>query len=210
MLMIVVMALSALLAMMAFVLVIVTMVEKNLQGQSTLHRRRQARREIKGWRNAMWDAFFRIVREPVAPPPAAELTVTRAALPVMTDPDMPNLPDVARPLVRTINEMIRTVDKRIGDDVLGQPLIIEVEQIRDRHLPKLLRSYVEIPPDHRREIYNKTGRSASVHLAESLRAIIERLEDISKDLSREHIDTFEDNARFIKRTYGRDGSDPLS
>lgn len=157
----------------------------------------------------MWDAFFRIVRDPVAPPPAQELTVTRAALPVSSDPDMEGLPDGVRPLVRTINDKIMMIDRRIGQDVLGQPLIIEVEQIRDRHMPKLLRSYVEIPADHRREIFNKTQKSASVHLAESLRAIEERLDDISKDLSREHLDTFEDNARFITRTYGRGGSDPL-
>ena len=207
---IVIVAALILCALMAFVFAIVTLVEKSLQGRPTLHRRRMSRRTRNGWRSAMWDALRKMLGDPATPPAAEEMTVVRAAQPVYSDPDMPGLPNDARPLVRTINEMMAAIDKRIGDDVLGQPLIIEVEQMRDRHLPKLLRSYCEIPAPSRREIFNKTGKSASVHLADSLRAIRQRLEDISRDLSREHLDTFEDNARFITRTYGRGGDDPLA
>lgn len=155
----------------------------------------------------MLEAFLKMFRDP-EPPAVTEMTVQRAAQPVRSDPEMPGLPADARPRVQAINELLESIDRRIGQDLLGQPLVIEMEQMRDRHLPKLLRSYVEIPPDHRREIFRKTGRSASTHLAESLDAMSQRLQDIDKALASEHLDTFEDNARFISRTYGR-GSDPL-
>jgi hypothetical protein len=192
------------------VLTVLTVAEKSLQRRHTVHRRRMSRGMSNGWRSAMMDALRRMLGDPATPPAAEEMTVVRAQQPVISDPEMPGLPNDARPLVRSINEMIIAIDRRIGDDVLGQPLIIEVEQLRDRHLPKLLRSYVEIPAENRREMFAKTGKSASVHLSDSLKAIRQRLEDISRDLSREHLDTFEDNARFITRTYGRGADDPLA
>lgn len=157
----------------------------------------------------MLESFLKLFRNAdTAPAPAAEMTAQNKPEPVYSDPEMPGIPDSSRPLVKEINEYLRNINKRLEGDVLGQPIVIETEQIRDRHLPKLLRSYVEIPAQHRRDIFNNTGKSASVHLSESLEAILKRLREIDKDLSREHIDTFEDNARFVQRTYGRN-DDPL-
>lgn len=157
----------------------------------------------------MLESFLKLFRntEP-SPAPASEMTAQHKPEPVYSDPEMPGIPDSARPLIKEINDYLRSVNKRLDGNVLGQPIVIETEQIRDRHLPKLLKSYVEIPSEHRRDIFNKTGKSASVHLAESLEAILKRLREIDKDLSREHIDTFEDNARFVQKTYGRN-DDPL-
>lgn len=173
------------------------------------HGRRPAQGPLKNWMRAMLEAFLKMFREPDTPPAAPELTVQRATNAVHSDPDMQGIPADARPRITTINELLASIDRRIGQDLLGQPLVIEMEQMRDRHLPKLLRSYVEIPSDHRREIFNKTGKSASVHLAESLDAMVSRLKEIDRSLASENLDTFEDNARFIARTYGR-GTDPLS
>lgn len=156
----------------------------------------------------MLEALLKMFRDPEPPQPVAAVPKAETQV-VHSDPDMPGLPNDSRHRVQEINTLLEAIRRRIGQDLLGQPLVIEMEQMRDRHLPKLLRSYVEIPPDHRREIFSKTGRSASVHLAESLDAMTRRLKEIDRDLSREHLDTFEDNARFISRTYGQ-GSDPLS
>lgn len=159
--------------------------------------------------NSMLEAFIKRFRDP-EPAAVTQPTATgpdKAA--VYSDPEMPGIPGDARPRVARINELMACIQKRIKGDILGQPLVIEMEQMRDRHVPKLLLSYTEIPPAHRREIFNKTGKSASVHLAESLDAIISRLEEIDRSLAAEHIDTFEDNARFITRTYGSK-SDPFS
>lgn len=215
--MIVIMALFTLfLAGVAFV--VIKSMEKQLQLRGSLHPRRRARLEGKDWVRVMLEAFLKMFRDLDGPPPAPELTVQGAAaggLPAIghaaaahSDPDMPGLPADARPRVLKINTMMAAIARRITGDPLGQPVIIEMEQMRDRHLPKLLRSYVEIPSEHKREIFAKTGKSASVHLCVALDAMVTRLGDIDKSLATENLDTFEDNARFISTTYGR-GADPL-
>lgn len=166
---------------------------------------------LKKWGKAMLDALLKMFREPLPPldqtqrpTPSAE---TRQA--VFSDPDMPGLPGSSRDRVRRINKQIEGITKRIEGRPLGIPLVIEMEQMRDRHLPKLLQSYVEIPETARLEIFNQTQKSASVHLGCALDAMLARLLEIDKGLARENIDAFTDNSRFIERTYGH-GGDPLA
>jgi hypothetical protein len=132
-----------------------------------------------------------------------------AKTPVYPDPKMPGIPADAREKVKKINELMKYISKRVEGQMLSQPLIIEMEQMRDIHVPKLLLSYTEIPEAHRRQIFNRTGKSASVHLGESLSAILARLNEIDADLAQQHISTFENNANFIAQTYGAK-SDPLA
>lgn len=161
----------------------------------------------------MIDAIFSMFRrqtsgtENTAAAPSPEQV--RRTEPVYTDPEMPGLPAAARDRVRTVNQYIADIRQRIGDNPLGTALVIEMEQMRDMHLPKLLQSYVEIPESHRKEIFTKTGKSASFHLNASLDAMGKRLKEIDRDLAQEQIDTFSDNTRFINSTYGQ-GRDPLS
>jgi len=156
----------------------------------------------------MWDALMRIFQDPATPPAAREMTVEPTKRVVAVDPEMPGLPSSARPIVGSINDLMRVIERRVGADAIKQPMLIEMEQMRDVHLPKLIRSYVEIPEPHRREIFNKTQKSASVHLCGALEDMMTRLNAIDRDLSAEHIETFEDNMRFISRQYGT-GSDSL-
>ena len=66
--------------------------------------------------------------------------------------------------MEAIDSLLGTGDKSQFDRiVLG-----ELVQMRDEHLPKLLRSYVEVPPQYRKEIFKNTGRSASFLLEEAL------------------------------------------
>lgn len=161
----------------------------------------------------MWESIMGLFRDQ-APP--ADMTphvepAGRSSSAVFSDPDMPGLPGTARPIVRSINDYIESITKRIADNPLGMPLVIEMEQMRDRHLPLLLTSYRNIPDEHRKQIYNETGLSASVHLSTSLTDMCNRLKDIDRSLAKEHINTFADNARFIQDTYGRQRDvDPLS
>lgn len=127
---------------------------------------------------------------------------------IETSPDMDGLPENARPLIRSINALMVQIEKRTETDPMAMPITIEIAQMRDMHLPRLCRSYVEIPEEHRREIYARTGRSASFHLKESLAAMETRLRDIDKSLARQHISTFESNSEFVRTTYG-DRGDPL-
>lgn len=83
----------------------------------------------------------------------------------------------------------------------------EVQQIRDVHVPQLIASYAEIPPQHRAEIFRSTGQSASYNLNAGLDRVIARLEQMSRSLAQDDIDGFADNLRFIEQRYGR--KDPL-
>lgn len=163
----------------------------------------------KGMIDAIFSMFRRQTSGTENAAAAPNPTPERRSDPVYTDPDMPGLPESARERVRTVNKYLADIRQRIGDHPLATALVIEMEQMRDMHLPKLLQSYVEIPESHRREIFTKTGKSASFHLNASLDAMGKRLKEIDRDLAQEQIDTFSDNTRFINSTYGQ-GRDPLS
>lgn len=180
------------------------------------------RNRENGGRAHMWQTIMRMLGEGDADPqtpPAAQAAPTPAlAQPVPThggartpiDPDMPGIPGSVRPVLVAMRDRLASIDARLKDaDALSQPAILELDQLRDAHLPKLLRSYVEVPDERRREIYARTQKSASVHLLEALTAMHDRLIDIDHGLSQVNLDTFEDNMTFIARQY-RGAKDPLA
>lgn len=127
------------------------------------------------------------------PPPAPQLDLTR-------------VPASARDRIGTIRTLIADLNDcaaaRAGFD------LTELTQIETVYLPRLLQSYADIPPQHRAEIFRDTGRSASFLLTERLDKIIDRLNEMSKDFARGHLDAFSDNMRFIDLRYGP-GSSPF-
>ena len=78
----------------------------------------------------------------------------------------------------------------------------ELVQMRTEHLPKLLRSYVDVPPQHRKEIFKNTGRSASFLLDDALRKMADRVDKLSRDLAQHDLEAFANNAEFVSRRYG--------
>lgn len=121
--------------------------------------------------------------------------------------DDPRLPDASRPTVARMLALIADIEARTQDDSLMVSALAEVRQMRDSHLPRLVASYAEIPPEHRAEIFRKTGRSASYKLNQGFEKMVARLETLSRSLAQEDIDSFADNLRFIDHRYGSD--DPL-
>lgn len=200
-------------SMLLLTMLVVAAIAAYAMGQSdrlSLHPRRRARHASRKGTDAMIEGIMRLFRDTTTPASAPELVApTPTAASVRVSPDDPGIPADSRPRVATINALFDDVVRRLGEDVLGQPLLLEVEQMRDRHLPKLVASYAAVPPQHRREIFNRTGKSASVHLADSLDAMTARLREIDREISREHLDAFTDNSSFISRTYGRK-EDPFS
>lgn len=121
--------------------------------------------------------------------------------------DDPRLPDTSRPIVARMLGLIADIEARTQDDSLLVSALAEVRQMRDSHLPRLVSSYAEIPPEHRAEIFRKTGRSASYNLNQGFEKMVARLETLSRSLAQEDLDSFADNLRFIDHRYGND--DPL-
>jgi hypothetical protein len=130
-----------------------------------------------------------------------------APLPRLTAEDE-RLPDASRPRLAQLLALIADIEARADASPLLASAIIEVRQMRDAHLPRLLASYADIPPAHRAEIFRATGRSASYEFNAALDRMLERASALSRSLAQQDINDFAANLRFIERRYGSE--DPLS
>lgn len=135
-----------------------------------------------------------------APPATAAPVPTPPAL----EPEDPRLPDTSRPRVARLVSLIADIEARSQEHALLVSALTEVRQMRDTHLPQLVKSYAEIPPAHRADIFRQTGRSASYNLNAALDKMIARLETLSSAMAKDDIDSFADNLRFIEHRYGSD------
>lgn len=116
------------------------------------------------------------------------------------------IPQQARERVRTILVRLAEVEQALRREAAPHLSAIDVAQMRDAHLPTLIRSYVDIPAAHRSEIFRRTGRSASFVLMESLDQMLRHLDVTLHDLARHDIDAFTTNIRFIAQKFS-DGDD---
>src|SRR3546814_11930659 len=67
---------------------------------------------------------------------------------------------------------------------------VDTAQMRDVHLPQLIQSYIDVPLEHRDEIFKRTGKSASFHLGASLDKLQARVDDMLRDLAEHDIADF--------------------
>ena len=115
--------------------------------------------------------------------------------------DEQRLPVSSLDRVLAIRAMIVELEKRARDRQLIEE-VLELERLGSTHLPRLVQSYVDIPPEHRSEIFRETGRSASFLLNERLDKILARLHEMSRQLARGNLDAFSENIRFVDMRYG--------
>lgn len=118
------------------------------------------------------------------------------------DVDLSRVPATAKDRVTTIQTLIADLESRACSRGFTGSELAELTQIGTVYIPRLLQSYAHIPPKHRADIFRDTGRSASFLLVERLDKIIERLNHISRELARGHLDEFAENMRFIDLRYG--------
>ena len=85
---------------------------------------------------------------------------------------------------------------------------VDVDQLREQHLPKLVKSYIDIPPAHRSEIFRKSGKSASYILNDSLDQMQHKIDEILRNLAQHDLDAFTNNTRFIGERYA--SNDPFA
>ncbi|MFZ3481641.1 hypothetical protein [Sphingomonas sp. 3-13AW] len=150
----------------------------------------------------------------VAPvlPPQGEQTATHPAISASPPPppappapkasEHPKLPTVALPVVEAIEAKIQRILTTVGPTSIGDTTEKEVIDLRDVHLPALIASYIDIPADHRAQIFKEKGKSASYVLRDSLEIIASRLDATIADLARREISSFDDVNRFITDRYG--------
>lgn len=144
--------------------------------------------------------WFRKIMGAAETPPAAAPTPPPAP---RVDFDDQRLPEKARKEAKSIADMISRLMAQADQSAFDRIVLGELVQLRDEHLPKLLRSYIDVPAEHRKEIFKKTGRSASFVLEEALGKMRARVEAMSRDLAQSELDAFANNADFVSRRYGK-------
>ena len=117
------------------------------------------------------------------------------------DYDDPRIPTGARAKIAAILTALAEVETMMAREQVQAVSRTEIELMRDEHLPKLVRSYIDIPPAHRTEIFRSTGKSASFILEESLDTMRTRIDEIARNLAQHDLDAFASNAAFISRRY---------
>ncbi|WP_301750731.1 hypothetical protein [uncultured Erythrobacter sp.] len=139
-----------------------------------------------------------------APEPGAD-PAPAAAQPAPRKPafdyDDQRVPTGARDKIRTILTSLAEVEGMMDREQVQAVSRTEIELMRDEHLPKLVKSYIDIPSAHRAEIFRKTGKSASFILEESLGTMQARIDEIARNLAQHDLDAFSSNAAFISRRY---------
>jgi hypothetical protein len=137
--------------------------------------------------------------EAPAPPPEPAPQAPRPAAPSIDLHDE-RIPESSRDRAALIMSLVGDLEERAGKRGLATERK-ELERIGSVHLPRLLQSYIDIPPEHRAEVFRETGRSASFLLNERLDKMTSRLREISKMLARDNLDAFSTNMQFIDRHY---------
>jgi hypothetical protein len=135
------------------------------------------------------------------PAPSAPLAPPAPALPHGVDYNDERVPAPARKKIDVILAALVEVGTMMDREQVQAVSRTEIELMRDEHLPKLVKSYIDIPPAHRTEIFRKTGKSASFILEESLDTMKARIDEIARNLAQHDLDAFSSNAAFISRRY---------
>lgn len=142
---------------------------------------------------------FGLAAEPTAEPPPLPAPAS------IDEADLARIPPASRERILLIRTLIADLRDRAEAEGIVRAELIELRQIETVHLPRLIESYAEIPPEHRAEIFRATGRSASFQLTEGLDRIVERLREISRQLAQGNLDAFAQNMRFIDERYRAKG-----
>lgn len=163
--------------------------------------------------DSLRDFFAADEPPPVEPPPSAQtVSVPPSNGGPLPPPDederwQSRIPGSSYQRVLTIRERVKELEKETRTRGMATELD-ELGRIKEGHLPRLIQSYIEIPAEHRAEVFRETGRSASFLLNESLDKILARLKDISSQLARGNITTFSENIRFVDLYYDQN-KDPF-
>jgi len=141
-------------------------------------------------------------REAAPEPAAIDQVLPASATVAVFDYTDNRIPDASRNHIAKVLALIAELEKAAVSQAISSPLLIEIRQLSEVHLPTLIKSYLDIPAAHRAEIFRKTGRSASFLLNEGLDKLADRLRAMSLSLAQNNIDAFTSTMRFIDLRYG--------
>jgi hypothetical protein len=121
--------------------------------------------------------------------------------PVHVDYEDSRIPASAKDRIRRIQACLHEVEAALAREDMPGFSRIDIDQMREQHLPKLVKSYIDIPEAHRSEIFRKTGKSASFILNDSLEQMQSKIDTILRNLAQKDIDAFTNNIKFVDERY---------
>lgn len=121
--------------------------------------------------------------------------------PVHVDYEDSRIPASAKDRIRRIQACLHEVEAALAREDMPGFSRIDIDQMREHHLPKLVKSYIDIPEAHRSEIFRKTGKSASFILNDSLEQMQSKIDTILRNLAQKDIDAFTNNIKFVDERY---------
>lgn len=115
-----------------------------------------------------------------------------------------NLPAAAAMRVDAIAQRLPLLETRLSEVNELDPVAQDARRLMGRHLPELIERYQRVPPAYRHE-RDGEGMTVDERLVTSLDAAREALDDIASKLTREDLNAFETQGRFIESRY-KDGA----
>ncbi len=110
------------------------------------------------------------------------------------------LPAAAGQKVSAIQAQLPMLEAQLADMPLLDPLAQDARRLAGQHLPELIERYERVPPQYRRE-REGDGLSVDDRLVAGLEAAKVAIDDLGRRMSRQEMDEFETQGRFLESRY---------
>ncbi|MFN7400178.1 MAG: hypothetical protein ACK5SX_14225 [Sandaracinobacter sp.] len=108
-------------------------------------------------------------------------------------------PALPAPAAREVDRIMAQLDRLAPELVRMDPATPEADDARrllSDHLPRLVKSYAEVPVTHR------TSAEAQAHFRDGLKVVGAEIDRLTSDLARERLKALETEGRFLESRYG--------
>lgn len=112
----------------------------------------------------------------------------------------PALPSPAARSLDAISAQLPLLESRLADTPVLDPLAQDARRLMGKHLPELIERYERVPAEYRRE-RDGEGKTVDDRLVAGIEAARVALDDLGRQLSREDLDAFQVQGRFIETRY---------
>jgi hypothetical protein len=113
------------------------------------------------------------------------------------------LPPAAGQRADAIAAQLPMLEKQLADLNPLDPLAQDARRLVGQHLPDLITRYERVPPQYRRE-RDGDGMSVDERLVSGLDAARNAIDDLGRQLSRQEVNEFETQGRFLESRYRDD------
>jgi hypothetical protein len=108
-------------------------------------------------------------------------------------------PALPAPAAREVDRIMAQLDRLAPELQRMDPATPEADEARrllSDHLPRLVKSYAEVPVTHR------TSAEAQAHFRDGLKVVGGEIDRLTSDLARERLKALETEGRFLESRYG--------